>query len=148
MSESISTSTVVAADRSAVLAVIADFPAYPEWANGVSACEVLTSAGDGHAKTVRFALEARAVKDSYVLDFEWGQDAVRFTTSEPGTMVTGLTGAYRLAETTGGTEVTYDLTTDLKMPAILGLLKKGMTKMIAQNTLKDLRRRVEAGTAS
>ena len=41
MAEQTTSSIVVDAPASAVMAVIADFPAYPEWAQGMKSAEVL-----------------------------------------------------------------------------------------------------------
>ena len=57
-----------------VLDIIADFEAYPEWATEVKACAVLAEEGDGWADQVEFTLDAGAIKDTYVLDYEWDID--------------------------------------------------------------------------
>src|SRR6202035_4521154 len=78
---------VIAAPRAAVMAVIADFAAYPQWASAVRAAEVLGQE-DGGASRVRFTLDAGVVKDTYVLGYDWdGDAAVRWHLAEPGSVV-------------------------------------------------------------
>jgi carbon monoxide dehydrogenase subunit G len=137
----VSSITTVAADRSTVLAVLTDFPAYPKWASGMKSVEVLTSNG-ARAETVRFSIDAGPIKDSYVVGYEWDEDTVRFTLVEPGNVVSALTGMYGLTDVDGGTDVSYELATELKMP-MMGMFRKKMENMIIKNTLKDLRRRIE-----
>ena len=123
--------------------VIADFEAYPEWAGQVKRAEVLTTGDDGRPATVRFVLDAGVISDEYVLGYEWsGDEAVHWRVTEPGRMVSSLTGSYRLAETGGGTEVTYELAVDLKVPMI-GMIKRKAEKVIIDTALKGLKKRVE-----
>ena len=61
----------------AIMAVIADFPAYPEWAQGMKQAEVVEGGTDGRADRVHFELEATPIKDSYTLDYTWAPDGTR-----------------------------------------------------------------------
>ncbi|MGZ4457401.1 MAG: SRPBCC family protein, partial [Nocardioides sp.] len=66
-----STETIVVhAPASEVMAVIADFPAYPEWVAAAKQVEVVEP-GDGRARQVHFVLDAGAIKDDYVLEYTW-----------------------------------------------------------------------------
>ncbi len=126
------------------MAVIADFPAYPEWAGQVKKVEVLETGADGRASRVRFVLDAGVISDDYVLGYDWDEDAgVTWRMVEAGKMLSGLTGSYRLTENGGGTEVTYDLAVDLKVPMI-GMIKRKAEKVIVDTALKGLKRRVES----
>lgn len=143
MTEPSSSQTTVTADRATVMEVLSDFAAYPQWAAGMKSAEVLSSYPDGRAETVSFVIDAGPIKDTYALRYEWDPDGISFALAESGAVVKGLTGAYRLAEADDGTAVTYELSTDLKMPMIAGMFRSRMEKMIVQNTLKDLKRRVD-----
>lgn len=126
------------------MAVIAGFPAYPEWAGQVKKAEVLETGADGRASRVRFVLDAGVISDEYVLGYDWDDDAgVSWRMVEAGKMLSGLTGSYRLTENGGGTEVTYDLAVDLKVPMI-GMIKRKAEKVIVDTALKGLKRRVES----
>ena len=130
------------------MAVIADFAAYPQWASGVRAAEVLAQQ-DGRASRVRFTLDAGPVKDTYVLGYDWdGDAAVRWHLAEAGSVISGMDGGYLLADTGGGTETTYELSVDIRIP-MPGLLKRRAEKTIIDTALKGLKVRVESrpGTA-
>ncbi|WP_204046802.1 SRPBCC family protein [Microbispora siamensis] len=144
MADRTSSSITIGAGRSTIMAVIADFPAYPEWAGQVKKAEVLETGADGRASRVRFVLDAGVISDEYVLGYDWDDDAgVSWRMVEAGKMLSGLTGSYRLAENGGGTEVTYDLAVDLKVPMI-GMIKRKAEKVIVDTALKGLKRRVES----
>jgi len=134
---------VIAAPRPAVMAVIADFAAYPQWASGVRAAEVV-ELEDGRASRVRFTLDAGPVKDTYVLGYDWdGDAAVRWHLAEAGSVVSAMDGGYLLADTGGDTETTYELSVDVRIP-MPGLLKRRAEKTIIDTALKGLKNRVES----
>jgi hypothetical protein len=145
MADKTTASITVAAPRAEVMAVIADFAAYPEWASAVRSAEVIGQDDGGRASQVRFALDAGVIKDSYVLSYDWdGDDGVRWDLAEPGSVITGLSGGYLLADADAGTEVTYDLAVDVRVP-LPGMLKRRAEKTIIETALKGLRDRAEAG---
>ena len=147
MADRTQSSVEIAAEPGAVLDVIADFERYPEWAEQVQRCTVLTEDGDGWADQVEFALDAGAIKDTYVLEYDWDVDADGVGTVSwslvRATLLKGLTGSYALDRTSGGTKVTYDLEVDLTMPMI-GMLKRKAEKHIINTALSELKKRVEA----
>ena len=144
MADRTTSSITIGADPSTIMAVIADFPAYPAWAGQVKSAQVLSVDDDGRPAAVRFVLDAGVISDEYTLGYHWhGDDAVDWQIVDEGKMVSALTGGYRLAGVTGGTEVTYELTADLKVPMI-GMIKRKAEKVIVDTALKGLKKRVEA----
>ncbi len=148
MADKTSSSITVAADRAAVMGVIADFGAYPEWATGVRSAEVVEAGPDGRAQRVRFGLDAGVIKDSYVLAYEWdGDNAVSWELAEAGSMVTEMSGAYRLASDGGGTNVSYELAVGTRVP-MPGLIRRRAERTIIDAALKGLKKRSESGRAA
>ena len=148
MAEQTTSSIVVDAPASAVMAVIADFTAYPEWAQGMQSAEVLETGAEGRGTKVHFVLEATPIKDAYTLAYVWDDDRSVTWKLVEGKMLKAMEGAYVLRPSGSGTEVTYRLAVDLSIPMI-GLLKRKAEKVIIDTALKGLKRRVEAtsGTA-
>lgn len=151
MAEQTSSSIVVDAPAADVMAVIADFPAYPTWAKGVTVADVRSSydAADpqqaGRAREVFFALDVSPIKDEYTLAYDWsGDDQVTWTLVE-GKMLKALEGAYVLRATgPRTTEVTYRLALDVSIP-LIGMLKRKGEKILIDTALKGLKKRVESG---
>ncbi len=142
MAEQSTQSIVVEAPAADVMAVIADFPAYPEWVSAAKQVEVLESGEGGRARRVHFVLDAGAVKDDYVLDYTWDGDRRVTWTLVQGQMQKRQDGSYTLAENGGRTEVTYSITIDLSIP-MLGMIKRRAEKVILDTALKELKKRVE-----
>ncbi len=146
MADRTRSSVDIAAEPGEVLDVIAAFDAYPEWAEQVKDCTVLTEDGDGWADQVEFTLDAGAIKDQYVLEYDWdvaddGTGVISWHLVR-ASLLKGLTGSYTLESTAGGARVTYDLEVDLTMPMI-GMLKRKAEKHIISTALTELKKRVE-----
>jgi hypothetical protein len=125
------------------MAVIADFPAYPTWAQGMQQVEVVEDGPGGRAERVHFELDATPIRDSYTLAYDWDDDrSVRWHRAE-GKMRESMQGAYELRPAGAGTEVTYRLTVDLAIP-IIGMLRRKGEKVIIDTALKGLKKRVES----
>src|SRR3712207_9075531 len=74
MADQSTQSITVAAPPADVMAVIADFPSYPEWVAAAKQVDVVETGPDGRARRVHFVLDAGAVKDDYVLEYTWDGD--------------------------------------------------------------------------
>lgn len=143
MAEQSTQSIVVDAEPEAIMAVIADFPAYPEWAGAVKDVEVLDPGSGDRAEQVRFVLDAGVVKDEYVLSYTWAADdlSVQWELIK-GQMQKAQRGTYVLEPADGSTTVTYSLAVELAIPMI-GMFKRKAEKVIMDTALKELKRRVE-----
>jgi hypothetical protein len=143
MADKTSSTMTIQAPPAVIMAVIADFAAYPKWATGVRAADVLQTGQDGMAERVRFTLDAGVIKDSYVLAYTWqGDEHVAWELVERGSAVSEMSGAYRLEQAGGATKVTYELAVGLAIPMI-GMLKRRAEKTIIDTALKGLRTRVQ-----
>ena len=144
MAEQTTSSIVVDAEPGAVMEVIGDFAAYPEWAKGVQEATIVTAGPEGWAERVFFRLDVSPIKDEYTLAYEWdGYDEVTWTLVE-GKMLRMLDGAYTLRDLgNGSTEVTYRLALDVSIP-LIGMLKRKGEKILIDTALKGLKKRVEA----
>jgi hypothetical protein len=143
MADRATESISINADRRAVMAVIADFAAYPDWVDMIRQAEVLETGPDGRASQVRFVLDAGILKDDYVLAYEWSDDERVEWTLVRSKALKAQEGSYSLADVGGATLVTYDLAVDLRMP-VLGALKRKAQQVIVDTALKGLKKRVES----
>ena len=147
MADRTESSTVIDAQPGAVLDVIADFDSYLEWAGEVKKVVVISEDGDGWAHQVEFTLAAGAIKDTYVLEYDWdvaenGTGVISWTLVS-AQVLKAMNGSYTLEANGTGTAVTYRLSVDVKIP-MLGMLKRKAEKVIIDTALKNLKKHVEA----
>lgn len=144
MSEQTTSSIAIDAPPSAIMAVIADFPQYPEWAKGVTTADVLAQGPDGLAEQVFFKLDVPPIQDEYTLAYVWHGDREVTWTLVRGKMLKALDGAYTMRDLgDGSTEVVYRLALDLNIP-LIGMLKRKGEKILIDTALKGLKKRVES----
>ncbi|MGI5374786.1 SRPBCC family protein [Streptomyces sp. CA-251387] len=145
MAEHTSSSITIEAAPADVMGVISDFARYPDWTGEVKEAEVLKTDGEGRAEQVRLVMDAGAIKDDQVLAYTWtGENEVSWTLVK-SQMLRSLDGSYILKPAgAGSTEVTYQLTVDVKIP-MLGMIKRKAEKVIIDRALAGLKKRVEAG---
>ncbi|SDP23716.1 Polyketide cyclase / dehydrase and lipid transport [Nakamurella panacisegetis] len=143
MADSSTASLTMNAPAGAIMDVIADFTAYPEWTGAVKNAEVTDPGKGPRARRVKFGLDAGLIKDTYELEYTWASDGM----SVSWELVSGMLqkaqhGSYRLRPVDGGTEVTYSLTVQLNVP-LIGPLRRKAERTIMDTALKELRKRVE-----
>ena len=127
-----------------VMAAIADFESYPQWARAVKETKISKRAPDGRAAEVWFNLDAGAIKDQYTLAYTWKADReVHWNLVEARQILKSMDGAYVLRDAgEGTTSVTYQLAVDVSIP-MLRMMKRRAEKVIIDTALKELKRRVE-----
>ena len=145
MAEKTESSIVIEASPAAVMAVIANLAAYPEWSDGITSVEVRSrDEEDDRPADARFTVDSGMIKDTYELEYDWQGDASVSWTLTKGEMLTALDGSYQLSDNgEGSTSVAYQLAVDVKIPMI-GMLKRKAEKVIIDTALKGLKKRVEA----
>ena len=143
MADQTTASITVDAAPADVMAVIADFEAYPQWSDAVKEVSVLETGADGRPDQVWFRIDSGPLKDSYVLAYDWrGNEAVSWRLVE-SKLLKALDGSYLLADRGDGTtDVTYRLAADVNLP-MLGMFKRKAEKVIIDTALNELKKRVE-----
>ncbi len=147
MADQTESSIIIAATPAAIMAVIADLPAYPEWSDGITSVQVLSRfEDDDRPADARFQLTSGAIKDTYELEYDWEGDTSVSWTLTKGEMLTAMDGVYALSDNGDGTAtVNYRLAVDVKIPMI-GMIKRKAEKVIVDTALKGLKKRVESRT--
>ncbi|MFF4711664.1 SRPBCC family protein [Streptomyces eurythermus] len=144
MAEHTSSSITIEAAPADVMAVIADFARYPDWTGEVKEAEVLSADEHGRAERVRLVMDAGAIKDDQTLAYTWHGDHEVSWTLVKSQMLRSLDGSYLLKPAgRDATEVTYQLTVDVKIP-MLGMIKRKAEKVVIDRALAGLKERVEA----
>jgi hypothetical protein len=138
-----SSSVTIDATPDAVLGVIADLHAYPEWSGEIKGVEVLESAPDGKPRVARFSLSSSGMSDEYTLVYTWLPAGVTWELAEPSTLQKSQVGSYALTATGGSTDVRYELKIDARIPMI-GPMRRKIEKRIVDTALRELKKRVES----
>ena len=149
MADNVSDSVTINASPEEVMAVIAALEDYPQWSDGFTAVEIVSSHDDGAAKDVAFTISTPVGKDTYEISYIWnGNESVSWTLNSDdagkpkSSLMKKLDGTYTLTPAGKGTKVTYELEIDPKIP-MMGFMKKKAAGTIVDQALNGLKKRVE-----
>ncbi len=136
-------SIVINAEPAAVMDVIADFTAYPEWTGAIKTVTITKPGRPGRALQVKYVMDAGILKDTYELAYQWAPDGLSVSWDlVAGSLQKSQHGNYQLKPVGGSTEVTYSLTVVPSIP-LIGALRRKAERSILDTALKQLRKRVE-----
>lgn len=129
-----------------VMAVIADYGAYPEWVQGMKAVRVLETDARGRGRRVAFHVSTAGIEARYTLTYSYAprNGGVSWTSADASGAVKDVEGEYDLQPTPGGTLVSYRLRLDLAI-SLPGFLRRQAEKTIVTSALANLKTRVENG---
>jgi carbon monoxide dehydrogenase subunit G len=128
-----------------VLAVISDYEAYPEWAEGIKKAQVKMKDSKGRPTEVAFEVSQMGVGAKYTLAYRYKakDGGVSWTTSSASGAVKDIKGEYGLEPSGDGTKVTYRTTIEPAIP-MMGFMKRQAEKIIIGTALEGLKKRVES----
>ncbi len=149
MGDKVSESITIDATPAAVMAVIAKLDDYPQWSEGVTGAEVISTHPDGAPRVVTMTISTPVGKDTYEITYVWdGHNSVSWTlnSDEAGkpksSLMKTLDGTYTLSPAGKGTKVVYDLEIDPKIP-MMGFMKRKAAATIADSALNGLKKHCE-----
>jgi ribosome-associated toxin RatA of RatAB toxin-antitoxin module len=134
----------IAAPPAAIMAVIADVAAYPEWAEGVRSADVVAVDPEGRPERAAFRVGMAGIEAAYTLAYTYTPDegGVSWTTESASGAVEDVGGEYRLRVDGSETVVTYALRVEPAI-ALPGYLKRHVERSIVETALQGLKWRVE-----
>ncbi len=144
MAEQATERLVVAATPEQCFAVSSDIDAYPEWAADIKEVTVEERDDQGRPAAVTFRAAAFGRSTSYTLAYDYREaPGVLSWVQTRGDITAKLDGRYVFEPVDGGTEVTYHLDVEMKVP-LPGFIKMRAQSRIMSIALRDLKARVEA----
>ena len=137
--------TSVSAPPERCFAVVADIEHYPEWAADIKEVTVLDRDQQGRPLLVTFRTAAFGRSTSYTLSYDYADAPLVLAWHlTQGDITSKLDGSYIFdAAAGGGTEITYHLEVELRVP-IPGFIKMRAQSRIMATALRDLKARVES----
>lgn len=149
MGDKVSESITIDATPEAVMAVIAALADYPQWSEGVTGSQIISTHRDGAPRIVSMSIATPVGKDTYEITYVWdGHNSVSWSlnTDDAGkpksSMMKALNGTYTLSAAGTGTKVVYDLEIDPKIP-MMGFMKRKAAATIVDSALHGLKKHCE-----
>jgi ribosome-associated toxin RatA of RatAB toxin-antitoxin module len=138
---------VVSATPAHCFEVSSDIAAYPEWAADIKEVAIEDRDAQGRPTLVTFRAAAFGRSTSYTLAYDYSEaPEVLSWVQTKGDITAKLDGRYVFAaDGSGGTEVTYHLEVEMKVP-LPGFIKMRAQSRIMSIALRELKARVESSS--
>ncbi|MGO8871906.1 MAG: SRPBCC family protein [Acidimicrobiales bacterium] len=145
MAEQATERMVVAATPARVFEVSSDIAAYPEWAADIKDVTIEERDDQGRPTLVTFRAAAFGRSTSYTLAYDYSEaPEVLAWVQTRGDITSKLDGRYVFTPSdNGGTEVTYHLEVEMKVP-LPGFIKMRAQSRIMAIALRELKARAES----
>lgn len=144
MAEQATEHTSVSAPPERCFAVVTDIERYPEWAADIKQVTVEERDGDGRPQVVAFRAAAFGRSTSYTLTYDYSDAPHALSWRQTkGDITTKLDGRYVFEAADGGTDITYHLEVELRVP-IPGFVKMRAASRIMTTALRELKTRAES----
>ncbi len=145
MAEQATERMIVSATPERCFEVSSDIGAYPQWAADIKEVTVEERDDQGRPQLVTFRAAAFGRSTSYTLAYDFSEaPRVLAWVQTRGDITSKLDGRYVFApDGRGGTEVTYHLEVEMKVP-LPGFIKMRAQSRIMAIALRELKARVES----
>lgn len=135
---------IVSASPEQCFAVVSDVERYPEWAADIKQVTVESRDVEGRPLEVTFRAGAFGRSSSNTLAYDYSRAPRTLSWKQlRGDLTSKFDGEYRFEPSPDGTEVTYTLEVELRVP-LPGFIKRRAQSRIMHTALEDLRARVES----
>jgi ribosome-associated toxin RatA of RatAB toxin-antitoxin module len=138
----VSKTVEVAADAASILAIVADFEAYPQWNDGVKGLWVLARYDDGRPSQLRLDAKYEAIEDSLIQAVYYPNPNQIQTVLQQGNLFKKQEQLFSVVDTGASSLLTVDLDVEPSLP-----IPAPMVKTLANNVLdylaENLKKRAE-----
>jgi ribosome-associated toxin RatA of RatAB toxin-antitoxin module len=123
----------VAADAASIMAIVADFEAYPQWNEGIKGLWVLARYDDGRPSQLRLDTEVQGMQGTYIQAVYYpGANQIQ-TVMQQGALFAKQEQLFSVVATGASSLLTVDIDVEPTMP-----VPAPMVKMLLNNVLEHL----------
>jgi ribosome-associated toxin RatA of RatAB toxin-antitoxin module len=132
----------VGADAASIMAIVANFEAYPEWNEGVKGAWVLARYDDGRPSQLRFDTVVQGVEGSYIQAVYYpGPNQIQ-TVMQQGKLFAKQEQLFSVVESGASSLLTVHVDVEPSMPAPAPVVKMVLNNVL-ERLAENLRRRAE-----
>ena len=144
MEEQVTERMIIRASPQQCFEILTDFDRYPDWSSDIKAVNVVERDDLGRPTRVAFRAGAFGRSTSLTLAYDYSQAPKGLSwVQEDGDLTRRYDGSYTFEPAGEETEVTYQLTVELKVP-LPGFIKRRAESRIVGGALRELKARAEA----
>jgi ribosome-associated toxin RatA of RatAB toxin-antitoxin module len=120
----VSKTVEVAASAELILAIVADFEAYPQWNEEIRGCWILARYDDGRPSQLRLDTAVQGMEGTYIQAVYYPGENQLQTVMQQGTLFSKQEQLFSVVEMGPATLLTVDLDVEVTLPVPAVMLKK------------------------
>jgi ribosome-associated toxin RatA of RatAB toxin-antitoxin module len=120
----VSKTVEVAAPPETIMAIVADFEAYPEWNNEIKGCWVLARYDDGRPSQLRLDVQVQGMDGSYICAVYYPSPAEIYTVLQQGDLFAKQQQNFSVVGMGATSLLTVDLDVETKMAVPKAIVRK------------------------
>ena len=137
----------VDADAASIMAIVADFEAYPRWNPGIKGAWVLARYDDGRPSQVRLDTEVQGMESTFIQAVYYpGENQIQ-TVLQQGDLFSKQEQLFSVVETGASSLLTVDMDVETSMPVPAPMVKQLLNNVL-DHLAENLKQRAEQMAAS
>jgi ribosome-associated toxin RatA of RatAB toxin-antitoxin module len=122
----------VSADAASIMAIVADFEAYPQWNDGIKGLWVLARYDDGRPSQLRLDTEVQGMQGSFIQAVYYpGENQIQ-TVMQQGDLFSKQEQLFSVVETGASSLLTVDIDVEITMPVPAPMVKSLLNNVLDQ----------------
>lgn len=130
----VSKTVEVSAPAAKILAIVADFEAYPQWNDEVTGCWILHRYDDGRPSQLRLDTKIQGMEGTYIQAVYYPGDGQIQTVMQQGNLFSKQEQLFSVVDLGASALLTVDMDVEVNMPGVPNM----MVKKIANDALEHL----------
>ncbi len=139
----VSKTVEVSADSATILAIVADFEAYPQWNDEVKAVYILARYNDGRPSQLRIDTEIQGQQGTYIQAVYYPSPAQIQTVMQQGDLFSKQEQLFSVVEMGPSSLLTVDLDVETSIPGVPALMVKKLVNDALDHLAGNLKTRAE-----
>ena len=139
----VSKTVEVSADATAILGIVADFEAYPQWNDEVKAVYILARYNDGRPSQLRIDTEIQGQQGTYIQAVYYPSPAQIQTVMQQGDLFSKQDQLFSVVEMGPSSLLTVDLDVETSIPGVPAMMVKKLVNDALDHLAGNLKARAE-----
>jgi hypothetical protein len=139
----VSKTVEVSADSAAILAIVADFEAYPQWNDEVKAVYILARYNDGRPSQLRIDTEIQGQPGTYIQAVYYPSPAQIQTVMQQGDLFSKQNQLFSVVDMGPSSLLTVDLDVETSIPGVPAVMVKKLVNDALDHLAGNLKTRAE-----
>ena len=139
----VSKTVEVAASAESIMAIVADFEAYPEWNEEIKGCWILARYDDGRPSQLRLDASVQGFEGTYIQAVYYPGDNQIQTVMQQGDLFSKQEQIFSVVAMGATTLLTFDLDVEVAMKGVPDMMVKKLVNDALEHLAGNLKSRAE-----